>query len=348
LFFHVLAAFLLLFLFRSLFDPRLAFMAAAFFAVNPIVVEQMIIIAGRAELMAMAFTLAALVCCLKRETWAYALAGVFYFLACLSKESGAVFPLFLALIGWYKKETRPPWPVYGYFAGMFAVYAWLRSGAVAAPPLPPIGELTVMSVRELPTIFLEYIRVILFPVDLHSHRRMLFQKMFMFLSPLFFVLCAAFAYLKRSRLAVFAAVWFLIGMLSKVPNFAVSSLMLDHWGYVSAVGIFILLANGFLYLSERSAGVRLAAGAAYSFVLMFWILCSWSSIWSRKTDFELYRHALRYPTSSVVRGNLAMIYFQNGYFAEAEALVDEALRINPGNTQARLIKEKIISSRPQN
>jgi hypothetical protein len=348
LFFHAAAALLLLFLFRALFEPRPAFITAALFAVHPIVVEQLIIIAGRAELMAMAFTLAALVCCLRRNAWSYAGAAAFYALACLSKESGVILPLFLILLGWMNPKIKPPVWLYAVFAAVFVVYWRLRSYAVAPPPFPSMWELALLSVRELPTIFLTYVRIILFPVDLHSHRKMLFWSPLMFISPLCVVLYGAYAYVKRSRLAVFAAAWFLIGMLPKIPNFADSSLMLDHWGYVSAIGVFILIAKALVNVSERSSAARLAGGSAFSVLLTFWIFCSWSSIWARKTDYELYKQALRYPTSSVVRGNLALLYLDNGYLDQAEKLADEALAMTPSNVQARMIKERVISLRRQN
>lgn len=346
LLFHLLSALLLLFLFRSLFDEKFAFLVASFFVVHPVIVEQLIIIAGRAELLAMLLTLAALVFCLKKTPWAYGLAAGCYVLACFSKESGVMFPAFLMLLGWLDKKIRAPLWAYGIFGFVFVVYFWIRSQMVSTPELLPFKDILIVFIRDLPTIFLEYIRIILFPIDLHSHRRMVFAKPFMLLSPFLFLLFAALAALKRSRWAAFGAGWFLIGMLPKVPNFLTSSLMLDHWGYLSAIGIFVLIARGLLILAERSTQMRVLAGALFSGCLCFWMLMSWMSIFSRGTDFQLYRHALRYPSSSVVRGNLALLYFQNGYIQEAEKLIDEALEINPHNAQALLLREKIRASRP--
>ncbi len=346
-FFHALATALLLFLLRSFFPARMAFIAAAFFAVHPIVVEQLIIIAGRAELMSLAFTLAAIVCCLRRDARGYGLAAVFYLLACLSKESGVVFPLFLALLAWNDEKIKPPLWAYALFAGVLAVYAVLRMNAVTAPLLPPLKEIALTVARDLPSIIVSYVRVILFPVDLHSHRRMLFPTYYMVMSPVLVLLPLVYIAFKKFRVGLLAAGWFGIGFLPKLPNFASSALMLDHWGYVSAIGVFVLLAHGLVVLSEKTAGVRAAVGAGFSILLTFWIACSWYSIMNRRTDFHLLHHAMRYPTSSVVRGNLALLYYDNGYLKEAERYANEALAINPQNAQAQKIKD-LISSRPQN
>jgi hypothetical protein len=177
---------------------------------------------------------------------------------------------------------------------------------------------------------------------------MVFARPFIVLSPIAFVLFAILAYQKKSRLALFAAGWFFIGMLPKVPNFAVSSLMLDHWGYVSAIGIFLLIARGLVILSEKTTVSRAMAGGLFSIILTGWIFCSWASIYARKTDYELLRHALRYPTSSVVRGNLALLYLDNGLLDPAEKLADEAIAMNPLNNQVRMIKERITFLRQQN
>jgi Flp pilus assembly protein TadD len=90
------------------------------------------------------------------------------------------------------------------------------------------------------------------------------------------------------------------------------------------------------------------AGGLFSIILTGWIFCSWASIYARKTDYELLRHALRYPTSSVVRGNLALLYLDNGLLDPAEKLADEAIAMNPLNNQVRMIKERITFLRQQN
>jgi tetratricopeptide (TPR) repeat protein len=336
LLFHLAAAALLFSVLALIFEFRLALVTASFFAVHPIVVEQLIIIAGRAELMSMAFLLLALRLALVKKPWAYVLAGGAYLLACLSKESGVMFPAFLFLIGLYDKKWRTPWKAYAGYAVVLIGFLMLRRAVVAEEIHLSVGELSLALVRDMPTIFLEYIRVLLFPVDLHSHRRMMFRLPFLYLSPLFFVLIGVALWRRRSRVGLFAAAWFLMGMLPKIPALASNSLMLDHWGYMSGVGVYLLLA-----------AVVQSSWFAVGGIILFWTLLSWRSISQRNTDTKLYEQALRYPTSSIVRSNLALMYTKEGRFDEAEALVDEALDMNPQNEHAQRVKAFISSSRPR-
>jgi tetratricopeptide (TPR) repeat protein len=336
LLFHLAAAALLFSVLALIFEFRLALVTASFFAVHPIVVEQLIIIAGRAEFMSMAFLLLALRLALVKKPWAYVLAGGAYLLACLSKESGVMFPAFLFLIGLYDKKWRTPWKAYAGYAVVLIGFLMLRRAVVAEEIHLSVGELSLALVRDMPTIFLEYIRVLLFPVDLHSHRRMMFRLPFLYLSPLFFVLIGVALWRRRSRVGLFAAAWFLMGMLPKIPALASNSLMLDHWGYMSGVGVYLLLA-----------AVVQSSWFAVGGIILFWTLLSWRSISQRNTDTKLYEQALRYPTSSIVRSNLALMYTKEGRFDEAEALVDEALDMNPQNEHAQRVKAFISSSRPR-
>jgi tetratricopeptide (TPR) repeat protein len=127
-----------------------------------------------------------------------------------------------------------------------------------------------------------------------------------------------------------------MGMLPKIPALASNSLMLDHWGYMSGVGVYLLLA-----------AVVQSSWFAVGGIILFWTLLSWRSISQRNTDTKLYEQALRYPTSSIVRSNLALMYTKEGRFDEAEALVDEALDMNPQNEHAQRVKAFISSSRPR-
>jgi protein O-mannosyl-transferase len=336
LLFHAASALLLFAIFAQFFERQLAFITAAFFAVHPIVVEQLLIIAGRAELMSLMFMLLAIYLALLKKPWALVVAACAYACACLSKESGVVFPALLFLLGWFDKKARVPKVAYIGFAVVLVMFLILRRMGVAEEIFFTPKEFFISMFRDMPTIFLEYVRILLFPIDLHSHRRMEFKLPFMYLSPVFFVLAGVIAWRHRSRLAAFSAAWFLAGMAPKIPALITNSLMLDHWGYISGIGVYLLLANAVQRRRLVCAGI-----------ILFWVGLSWHSALQRNSDKKLYAQALRYPTSSTVRANLALIYLQEGNMAEAKPLVEQALRLNPDHALARTL-EKIISSSPQN
>jgi hypothetical protein len=94
LFLHIATAYLLFVATRRAglrFDTALT--AGILFVVHPIGVEQLLIIAGRAELMAALFTLAAVVAVQQGTRKGDVAGGLFCLLAAFSKESGVVAPL---------------------------------------------------------------------------------------------------------------------------------------------------------------------------------------------------------------------------------------------------------------
>ncbi len=316
---HISACLLLFVCLRRVFnDEWKALIIALLFSVHPIIVEQLLIIAGRAELMAAVFTFAALALAFQKSTAANIASVVFCFLACLSKESGVAMPFFLALAGWFNPKLRVPAKRYIVYFAAIGLYFFLRSRAVGPAPLfPGAGVLVSFLLKDFPTIIITYLRILIFPYDLHSHRCMVFYKPWMFLSPLILAGFIALCIIKKWRWGLFSAGWFLIGLAPKIPLLAVNSLMLDHWAYLSGVGLFIVLVHA------------LRVPWAPFVFLAFWLGLGHWNIAQRNTDYKLYTWALKYPSSSIVRYNLGVLYYQNGDYASALAMFQESLNINP-------------------
>lgn len=102
---HVAASVLLTALAARWLDLRGALLAGLLFAVHPVHVEAVANIVGRAELMATAFTLAAVYAAveLDRPWWS----AVLWLLGLLSKESAAVAPILVGLAWWTEVGPRP-------------------------------------------------------------------------------------------------------------------------------------------------------------------------------------------------------------------------------------------------
>jgi len=173
---HALAACCLFFFLGNLgFSKENSFGTAFTFSIHPIIVEQLLIIAGRAEIMSFLFLLLALIFALGKSKSKTILAHVFFLLACLSKESGVLFPFLLILIGWAFPKYRKSWTYYIGSALTLVFYFVLRHQAVSM-------EIDLQAIhwdrflfRDGPLLFWEYVRILVFPFDLHSHRRMSFS-----------------------------------------------------------------------------------------------------------------------------------------------------------------------------
>ncbi len=338
LLFHILSTLALFSLLNLLFeDTRTAFSAAVLFAVNPIVVEQFLVTAGRAELMSLAFVLLTIWLSLLRHHYAYLGSLACYALACFSKESGVVAPLGIGLIGLLFPSFRRDWKRYIGYAVICVTYLVLRSHALAssAPKFEPKSLLLFLG-QDLPTIFTSYVGTFLFPTDLHSHRRMVFYPPWMFVSPILWGLFVLFAIQKKSKELLFGLGWFLIGFLPKLPLLATNSLMLDHWAYVSGIGACVWLAWIVAKLAEEKNQPLISTYAIFA-VVVAWVSLGWLNIYHRKTDKELYQWALRFPTSSIVRANLGLIYYQEHNYVEAISLERQSLAMRPDNPGAQNI-----------
>jgi protein O-mannosyl-transferase len=182
---HGVASVLVLLLLRSLFPPLAALVGALLFAVHPVHVEAVANVAGRGELLAGTFFLAACVLWLRSgppplpPARVAAVAGLFL-LALLSKESAVVLPGALVLLdaarGEWRLEraallayVRRRGPALAAIAGVLAGYLLLRGavvGGLEATVLHPAAEVLDRPVDRLRTALLawpEYARLLLFP-----------------------------------------------------------------------------------------------------------------------------------------------------------------------------------------
>ncbi len=122
-------------------------------------------------------------------------------------------------------------------------------------------ELT-LRVQQIPTVLLTYLKILLFPGDLHYYRSTDILKPFMLSFLVFIFLSALFVAVLRSmpsdkrRLAIWAGSWFLIGLLpvlNIIPLINESSLILtaEHFLYFPSIGFLVLALLSGETLSQR-------------------------------------------------------------------------------------------------
>ncbi|MDD2804992.1 MAG: tetratricopeptide repeat protein [Elusimicrobiales bacterium] len=322
LFFHAAAAVLFFYLALALGLARpAAFWAAALLAAHPAAVEQLLVIAGRAELASSACVAASLLLFLKRRPLA---SFVFFAAACGFKENGVVTPALAALCLWYLKREKKDYQALVPFFAFIPFYLAARHLALGMGTLSH-GLAPVLSglLLKVPASVLAYLKEAAFPFDMHSHRLQPDLELLRWAAPAALGAAGFYLYRKGSRLALFCAGWYLLNLAPKLPLLAANDLMLDHWVYLANAGLFLLAADKLAADKEHKPLLALAAAVL--------ILASVINIGKRDTDLGLYEHAAQKSTSKPLLYNLAREYYLGGRYQKSRLLLERVSADAPDN-----------------
>ena len=147
-----------------------AFLAGTLVAVHPIVVEQLMIIAGRAEIFGLLMTLLTLYFMLRPGRRNAVLGAGSFVVALFFKESAVIIPVLLALCLWMKKSPRAAYSGFCRALSLMLPYFWLRAHAVGRVLFAHDPEMIAQFfIIAFPHVLWTYARLIVFPWNLHSH-----------------------------------------------------------------------------------------------------------------------------------------------------------------------------------
>lgn len=320
--FHAAAAVLFFYLALALgFGRGAAFWASVLLAAHPAAVEQLLVIAGRAELASGACTLASLLLFLKNRT---VLSFIFFLAAAGFKENGIITPALAALCLWYLKRERKDFLKLPPFFAFIPVYLFLRHealgmGALAKGWLPVFSGLFL----KVPQVILAYLGEAVLPFDMHSHRMQPEYALLRYAALPALAAAAFFLAKKGGRAVLFCAAWYLLNLAPKLPLLAVNDLMLDHWVYLANAGLFLWAAGRLAPRAELRPLLPPAAAVL--------VLASIFNIPKRNTDLKIYEHAALRSSSKPMLHNLAREYYLTGRTRKSRALMERIVREAPGN-----------------
>ena len=320
--FHAAAAVLFFYLALALgFAHPAAFWASVLLAAHPAAVEQMLVIAGRAELSSGACMLASLLLFLRNRT---ALSFVFFLAAAGFKENGIITPALAALCLWYLKRDKKEYLKLLPFFAFIPVYLLIRHGALGMGALSK-GWLPVLSglFLKVPQTVVVYLKEAVLPFDMHSHRM---QPEYALLRWAALPALAGAAFLIASRggrAVVFCAAWYLLNLAPKLPLLAANDLMLDHWVYLANAGLFLWAADRLASRKDLRPLLPLAAAAL--------VLASVFNIPKRNTDLKIYEHAALSSSSKPMLYNLAREYYLANRPLKSRVLLERIVNEAPGN-----------------
>jgi protein O-mannosyl-transferase len=347
---HAVAALLLYFVLRKLLESveqgvTIAWVAALLFAVHPIHTEAVASIVGRAEIMAMGFTLGAWLFYLEDRPYG---GLVFFVLALLSKESAIVFVPLLFLTDYARGVLKPisRYATLAVVGALYLVALWHLQGGRFGPPGinfldNPLARFpAILRIPNALRIFWKYVGLHFYPATLscdYSYNTIPLYAKFSrnALAVASVVLVTAmwiWAFLAKKKSWALAGAIYLIGF-SVTLNVLMpaGTIMAERLAYFPSAGFCLLIALLWIFFEQRS---RRAAWAVLTVVLL--LLAGRSVARNRdwRDNYSLFKAGVQaVPGSAKMHAGLGEQYAERDELDAARRELEMALRIFPDYPQ---------------
>jgi tetratricopeptide (TPR) repeat protein len=320
LLFHIANAILVLALLTLLgFEPYISLVTACLFAVNPVIVDDLLAATG-GESMANFFLFASLLLYLnKKPAWAWLLS----FPALFAKESNIMLPALLLLCLAYQGRFRKE---YGKVLALLpgcGLFLLMRHRYVVSPADITVFSTLKFMVADFPQIIFHYLRVLLVPWALETWPPMppMPHFWFLILAVGAAVLAGLFLLPVRRRITAFCAAWFFLMMAPRIPAIMHNQVLMDKWVFMASPAVFVLL----LVLAAKvwdhpSPYLRALPRGAVAVMILFWATLAQANVKLRGTDEGNYRWTIR-------NGPRGFASYRLGVILLREGRVDEAVQV---------------------
>jgi tetratricopeptide (TPR) repeat protein len=317
--------------------------AALLFALSPLHTEAVTYLSGRAEMLMGLFLLAALLLFIKGHRF---LSWIAFIPALLSKELAVVFPLvILSYLFYYRREELKKT---GNFIKLLLpflvidlVYLLLRFTSLSFERVHPAALAKyplLLRITALPEVIFTYLRLLLFPLDLHMSWKVIKPVSFWdFFSSWFLLglICVACAYGLRPRknnpALGFLLCWSLAFFLPQSGILPFNAFIAEHFIYLSSISFFILVA----YLLHRYLGKGLFIFSVIG-LGAFYGLMTFSRNFDWRDPVVFYEKIIQSsPESFQAHNNLGLEYEERYLYAKAISEYKRALEIKPDLIEGR-------------
>ena len=330
---HVGAVAALWWVLRKLCAPLPALLGALIFALHPLQIETVALIAARNDAMAAAMGLAALGLVLDKDAKPAALlgAGLLTWAAMLSKESAVLLPLLLGALDWARAGKPQGWARYGALTAGVALYLLMRTmaGITGGAPEPSVWLRLLESVPDLSAI---YISLLALPWPLTPARHILYlpdsMARYYVVAALVLVAIGVGVWKAKDRRLVLAGlIWALLAWLPTLVATADKGLMGERYLYLPLAGLGMALAAALPEKPKLLVGI----GAVFA-------LASTAVIELRLPDWKdsrtLWESAHTVGPSPFTHGGLAWYVYQDRDWAQARMHFVSAVEGEPAYRDA--------------
>lgn len=319
--FHLLNTVLVFVFIYSLTNKKLEVAATVslLFGIHPMHVESVTWVSERKDVLYTFFYMLALVVYLKYlekpKFGIYLLVFLFFILSCLSKGVAVTLPLVLLLIDYWKEKKlslklflqKIPFLVLSFVFGILAYK--IQGGAIAEIKVFTFFERIIIASYG----FMMYIFKMFVPINLSAfYDYPIFGNnaslpIIYYLSPLMVITVFVIAIwsLKKTKSVFWGIVFYLITVVLVLQFITVGkAIIADRYTYLSYIGLFFILAQGYAYLIKQSPQLRTPVRLV---LLVFALLLSYqtyqrTSVW--KSGITLWTDVIEKDPNQLFAYNL--------------------------------------------
>ncbi len=335
---------LLLFNFLSLLPnikTGVILITTALFALHPVQSEAVNWIGARADLMLAFFALSALsfyiayINSLKIRYFLFC--SLLFILALLSKETAIVVPvLLLFLIGIFKKKIKLKFKIIPFFIAI-AYFALRQFAMKSLLQKPWWGGTFYTNILTSISIFLRYIKLLLFPYNLSIDYEVILPKSLsdinVIISGVFiiYLLFIIFKYLKTSKNISFGILWFSFLLLPALNIIPLTVLVADRFLYLSCIGAFFSISS-FIIGLKKTKIINYICVFSFLTLLISYINMNQKRTKDWNNPLTIFGEVLdKNPSSWRAHNNIGSFYSEKGYPQLAEIHFKSAIRLKPND-----------------
>jgi tetratricopeptide (TPR) repeat protein len=368
--YHLLTTWLVfLVVFRLASNYRIAFLAAALFALHPVHTDSVTYLSGRRDIFVTLFYLAGFYFFLRyRQTrnLIFILAAFLsYILSLGSKELGVTLP---ALFFCYDLITHFPEKVRKIDAAYFKalvltvkkvlvqskyLYSLLFLGALSfsyykvfikspSYKVTYYGDSMITTFLTVGKILVHYIKLLVYPIRLNADYSFnAFPLSSSFLEPatvVSFMVLGVIGYVVlrlviTHRIAAFGVIWFFVTLLPVCHIFPHHELLAEHYLYLPSFGVCLAVAYGLNRFLEEKRYRYYIYAICSAVVLLFSVrIADRNRDW--KDTFTLWQKTIKTaPQCARAHSNLGLAYYNKAMYDEAISLYKKASTIAPNYAQ---------------
>lgn len=324
--------------------PKIGILAAALFAVHPILVESVTWITAGAHVQYSFFFLLSLLFYIlsKNNTPKYIASLIFYVFALLSSEKAvvlaAVFPLFEFSFGSFMRNWKRIVPYFilsGFWVLLYLRLFTLRAGFFEGQQL--IDPAIVNPLFQVPIAISSYLQLFFWPNELTIYHTELSFTLFEYIVRTVFLIVffGAIAYcFKRNRFIFFWFTFFLVTLLPTINPFVHAWIVAERYVYLGTVGIVVSVAMIFVKLGKN---VKFKRGVyiVFSLIIFSFTIRTIARNIDWKNEDNLWLAAARTsPSSAQNHNNLGDYYGRHGDLENSVREFKRAIELKPNYADA--------------